>query len=361
MAYQYSDYPGQARRLADAGDSLLEAIADPGMDRGLVLVELETATTVKRPAAAAPASPEDTLSAILLELQSANTLIAAGMALNEHGGGADAKPLNEAVAQIRLTRSDVESHLSGVGRLGFAPQAEPSATLGDARKLFLESGDKTLDSIAGGTESVVGSAFEKLKKADPSKVLEAIDSLGQSFQFAAAAGRLIRKGVEMLKGALDSLSKLFGDEALTEIKDKVGELWQKFAADNHVVRILIGEPGARKRVSDFAQSPDLDISRFDGISRELALLEDKFQGIRKILDGLVTAVVLAAGLVGTLQFLGLWAVAPWVPLAGPIAYASIMGAALLAGLNYTGARPLFAWIRGVCSIVPDAQLARQVQ
>ena len=42
-AHQYSDYPTHARRLADAGASLLEAIADPAMDRSLSIVELESA------------------------------------------------------------------------------------------------------------------------------------------------------------------------------------------------------------------------------------------------------------------------------------------------------------------------------
>jgi hypothetical protein len=365
VASRYLDYPGQARRLADAGAGLLEVLADPDMDRNIAVMELETASSAKQStdlrmrfeagaaaAVTAPSSPEDLLSAILLELQSANTLMAAGMALNEHGGGADSKHLYKTVAQVRSTSSNFESYL----RLGFESRAEPSASLSDARKLFLNSGDRALDSIAGGTEGVIGSAYQQLKKMDPSKVTEAIENLGQSFQVAAATGRLLRQGLEKLKAVLNALSKIFDDKALSDIKDRVREVWQKFTADKHLVRVIIGEPAARQRLSGFSELTDVEISGFDGISRELALLDDKYQGIQKILNGLVQAVILAMGIVAALQVLGLWAAAPWVALAAGCAYGAIIGGALLAGLNYTGSQPLFGWIRGVYQIVPDPQL-----
>ena len=91
------------------------------------------------------------------------------------------------------------------------------------------------------------------------------------------------------------------------------------------------------------------------MSRDLALLEDKYQGMRKILNGLESALVLATGVVGALHAFGIWAVAPWVPLAVAGGYAALIGAALLVGLNYTGSRPLFGWIRGVCEIIKEQQ------
>lgn len=154
VSYQYSDYPSQARRLADAGASLLEAIADPAMDRGLIMVELEAAargTSARdlrlrfQPAAAtpvsAPPSPEDVLSGILLELQSANALMAAGLAMNEHGRGAQSQFLNDTVSEVRSTSLELGPHIA---RLQFAPQVEPSTTLEKALKLFRNSADRAL-------------------------------------------------------------------------------------------------------------------------------------------------------------------------------------------------------------------------
>jgi|SRR5882724_2157122 len=374
MAYQYSDYPNRARRLADAADSLLEAMEDNAMDRSLVIAELEAATSTILPAdlrarfepavatvAVAPQSAEDALSRILLEFQSANALMAAGIAMNEHGNGGDSQYLSDAVAQIRSTSSELGTHIAESTKLRFAPQTKPSATPEAARKLFRDSASRTLESIAGGTESVISSAFSKLKAVDQAKVSEAIDNLGKSFQVVATAGKLIRQGLEKLKAVLEALSNLFSDDVLADVKARVREIWQKFANEKTLVRDIIGLPAAQKRVGDFAEQAKLEISGLDSISRELALLEDKYQEKRNILNGLETAVVLTMGIVGALQVFGLWAAAPWVALAAGGAYAAIIGGALLVGMNYTGARRLFGWIRGVCEIVPGPDSIKAVQ
>lgn len=374
MAYQYSDYPSKARRLADAGTSLLESIADPAMDRGIVLVDLEAATIVStanlrsrfEPGAAAaaipPPSAEDVLSEILLELQSANALMSAGMALNEHGGGSDTQFLDKAVAQTRSTGLEFASHITNSTKAKqFTSQKEASPTLDEALKLFRDSANRTLESIASGTEGVITSAFEKLKEVDKSKVSQAIEDIGKSFEIVAVAGRLIRQGLEKLKSVLDSLSSIFGAEALADMKKKVREVWEKFAGGNNLLRSIIGVPAAQKRVSDFAEQTGLEIVLLDGMSGDLAKLEDKYQGIRKILTGLVSGVVLAMGIVAALQFVGLWATAPWIALAAAGAYAAIIGAALLVGLSFSGSRPMFEWIRGVCEIVPAPPQSKAAQ
>ncbi len=374
MTYQYSDYPSQARRLADAGANLLEAMTDPAMDRGIVIVELEAASTATlpndlrarfEPAATTPVaslrSPEDVLSGILLELQSANALMAAGLAMNEHGGGPDSRFLSDTVAQIQSTSSDLKSHIAASAKMQFAPQQEASTTLVESLKLFRDSAGRTLESIAGGTESLISSAFGKLKEVDQSKVSQAIDNLGKSFEVVTTAGKLIRQGLEKLKGVLDALSNLCGADALTDIKAKVREIWKEFTADRTLVRSIIGVPAVQKRVIDFAALPGLEISGLDCLSRDLALLEDKYQGKRKILSGLESAVAVAMGIVGALQIFGLWAATPWVALAAGGAYAAIIGGALLVGMNYTGSRPLFGWIRGVSEILQDPRLPKEDQ
>jgi len=175
VAYQYEDYPSKANRVADAANSLLDAIGDPGIDSSLVIDELEAATSTVtaqdlrarfEPATPAPAaalqSAEDVLSQILLELQSANALMAAGVAMNEHGGGGETKYLTDAVAQIQSTSTDISAHMRASRQRGFAPQGEPSATPEAALALFQKSAGRTLDSIAGGTEGIISSAQPQL-------------------------------------------------------------------------------------------------------------------------------------------------------------------------------------------------------
>jgi hypothetical protein len=375
VPYKYPNYPSQARRLADAGTSLLEALSDPLMDRAIAIVDLEAATssellstnlragfegTSEKPVITLR-SPEDVLSGILLELQSANTLMAAGLAMNELGGGAESRFLSDTVAQIRSTSSDMGSHISKSASMRFAPQTEASATVAEAVKLFGDSASRAIESIADGTENVISSAFAKLKEVDQTKVSQAIDNLGESFEVVATVGRLIGQGLEKLKAVLNALSNLCGADALADIRAKVREIWQKFNAGQTLVRTIIGVPTAQRRVADFAARPTLGIVELDGVSRDLALLEDKYQGKRKILNGLESAVALALGIVGALQVFGLWAATPWVALAAGGAYASIIGGALLVGMNYTGSRPLFGWIRGVCEILQKLDTPKEVQ
>ena len=375
MPYQYMDYPTHARRLADAGDNLLEAITDPEIDRGLVIVELETAASgvssketrlrfePAQDASGSAKSPDDVISGLLLDLQAANSLMAAGVAMNEHGKGSDTQYLREVVGQIRASSSGVDTHLAKSSTLRFAPQAQPSTTIEDAIKLFRDSAGRTLDSVAGGTEDVIDSAFSKLKDLDKSKISEAIDNLGKSFEIVAAAGNLIRRGLQKFNEVVNALSSLFGDGVADGVKAKVKEIWSKLTSGEYtknLVSFLIGVPEAKDRVDRFAKLPDPQIGVYDGVSRELALMEDQYQGKRKILDGLISAVVLAMGIIAGLQAFGLWAAAPWVIMAAAAAYAGIAGGALLAGMNYTGARPLFGWSRGVCEIVQDPRLSKTV-
>ena len=385
MPYQYVDYPAQARRLADAGDGLLESITDPEIDRGLVIVELETASSgvpekdlrlrfdPAETTPEAPQSPEDVLSGLLLDLQAANTLMAAGVALNEHGKGEDAQYLKDAVAQIRETSSEVDTHLAKSTKLRFASQTQPSATAEDAVKLFRDSAGRTLDSVTRGTEDLINSAFSKLKELDKSKISEAIDNLGKSFEVVAKVGELIRKGLQKLNEVLNSLSNIFGSGVLAEVKAKVKEVWDKFTSGEYtksVVQTIIGVPQAQERVNRFATLPSPQIAMYGGVSSELALLEDQYQCKRKILNGLISAVVLAMGIVAGLQALGAFvmaaaaatvaAAAPWIALAAAGAYAGIIGGALLVGMNYTGARQWFGWSRGVCEILQDPRPPKTV-
>ena len=201
MPPQYLNYPGQARRIADAGAILLEALEEPAMDKSIAIVELEAATsspvdlrarfepasTTSMPAAR---SPEDILSGILLELQSANALMAAGLAINEQGAEAEPKFLGEVVAQVESTASALEAHIAKSAQMQFAPQVEPSATTEQARKLCQESGSRALDSIADGTENIVRSVVAKLKQLDQATVIRAIENLGSSFEVSGKRGKL---------------------------------------------------------------------------------------------------------------------------------------------------------------------------
>jgi hypothetical protein len=369
MGYQYSDYPAKARRLADAGQNLLEALQDPSMDRGIAISDVEAATTVTgadlrlgfdasaggvTKDAESYGTPDDTLSGLLLELQSANVLMSAGIALNEHGGGADGRLLQDSIGQISSSRSELESAMaSSAAKQAFAPQEKPSGSVGDAVVLFRSSAERTLTSITEGTDGVINSIFKELKKLDGSKVLQAIDNLGQSFAVVASAGRLLRQGMEKLKSVLDALSKLFGADVLAKVKAEVKGIWEKFTSGQYtkdLVRSIAGIKSAEDRISEIAKLQGLEISRLDGVSRKLAGLEDRYQGNVKILNGLIAGVVTAMAILAFLHLVG-----PWLALAAAGAYAAILAGSLVVAINYCGCRHLLNWVHGVCDIIEEGR------
>ena len=217
--------------------------------------------------------------------------------------------------------------------------------------VFQGNAGKALTAISDGTVSIIESAVTQLKKMDGAKVLEAINRLGQSFEAGVAAGRLITQGLAKLKSVLDSLSSLFGPEAFSAIKAKVEEVWKKIIGGDYTraaVRRALAIEGVEHRVSEIAASKALNIQSVDAVSRSLAMLDDDYQRLLKTLNGIVSAIVVAMGVLAFLHMAG-----PWMALTGAAAYVCVLAAAVIAGMSYTGTLPIGP-VQGVGDVIESA-------
>jgi hypothetical protein len=360
MAYTYADYGPRSQRLANAAQQLLDALDDPNIDRSLAIIDLEQA------AAGAPASDlargfestlpmgipptvaetsEDALSAALLELQSANVLVSAGLALGEAGETAERGPLSESVSDIQGSRPPVSPVLRGFE----AATRVNSADLESARKTFRTNADGVLDGIVDDAAKVIGEIVEQLKRLDPGKVVQAIEGLGTAIPLVAKGGRLIKQGLEKLKNVISALGKMVGPELFGKAKDKVLDVWNK-ARDNDYTRtalsFLIQESDLEKRIASAAERTGVVLEKYDTASNEVAALAVKFGDTMKLLRSLLKAVVTAAAILAFVPV-----AAPYVPAATAGTYALLVAIAIITAASYSGSA---GWVRRERSI---AQLA----
>jgi hypothetical protein len=361
VAFTLDEYPARAESLLNAGRHLLDSFEDDEIDRNIATIDLETAAASRLPAdnrlgfaastegspsAAGFASFDDALGAAMLDLQSANVLLSAGAALTD-GSDTARTWLKHSIANVSESQSAITSAFSAT-KLNFAAPAQPSNTIDDALTLFQTNASKALTAVSDGTVSVIDSVATQLKKLDGAKVLEALNKLGQSFDAGVAAGRLITQGLAKLKSVLDSLSSLFGPEAFTAIKTKVQEIWKKIVNGDYTraaVRWALSIERVESRVTEIAKSKAITIHSLDMVSRSLALLDDDYQRLLMILNGIVSAIVVAMGVLGFLHLAG-----PWMALTGAAAYVCVMAAAVLAGIGYTGTMPV-GRVRGVLAAI----------
>jgi hypothetical protein len=365
MAYRYADYPARSNSLTDAGQTLLDSLEDEDIDRSVAIQDLESAAHVS-PASEVmlrfapevtdriPQPPEqtgtdDALSGILLELQSANVLMSAGVALNEHGRGPAPSLLTESLQQVEASRSAVTQELQARSQLQFAPaKGAKSPNLEKAKHTFRENAEGVLKDIVDDAASVISTVLEQTKKLDATKVLQSIDKLGESFEGIAAAGRLIRQGIEKLKSALESLTNLFGKDLLGRMKEKVRDLVHKFQSGQYtrdLLTSLFGVENTKGRIAEVLELSTIGLERFDEASNELPRLSDKYKSTMKLLQSLISGVVLAGSIISFLHL-----AAPWVPLSLAVTYVGLIAATVLIGMDYSDSGGLLHWVRGVGEI-----------
>jgi hypothetical protein len=295
-------------------------------------------------------SPADALSGVLLDLQAANVLLSAGIALNEHGRGPDSSLLDRSLQEAENSRAAVTLDVSAEAAvLRFAAEAGvKSATVEAAKTTFRKNAQGVLKDIVDDANAVVNDVLEKLKKFDGAKVIEGIDKLGESIQVVAAAGKLIRQGLDLLKKALDALSKLFGKEALATSKKKVGEIWEKFQSGKYTQDVLawtFDVKGTEARIAAALEQANVDASVIDNATNALPGLSTKYKNNMKLLRSLMSAVALAGSIIAFLQL-----AAPYIPLALAGVYAALIGATVLIGMDYSDSGRGLGWVRGVGQI-----------
>jgi hypothetical protein len=196
--------------------------------------------------------------------------------------------------------------------------------------------------------------LDELKKLDPGKMAEAISGLGQSVPVVALAGRLIRKGIEKLKSALDALITLFGKEAFDKIKDKVGELCGKLASGDAIGELLetvCGVTNAKVRIRAVLAPPDPKLENVDAASGELDPLIDGYRRNTRLMRALVITIAVAGAILAYYS-----AAVPWLPLAIASTYVGIIAGTVLIATDYVGSRSVLHWVVGVATIADSIRL-----
>ncbi len=351
MIYSRGVYLTQTNRLLSSGRDLLLGLEGPGAKEGIADLE-EAAKPApaaefgfqSAPGAGGGVNPDDALRAILFEVQSANVLIGAGLATEIPQPTSE--PLSLALDQIEETQSTATAAPSSF-RFA-AGSSVKSADLASAKKTFRADAQFALDQVVSGAAGVIDSVFEQLKKLDAAKVIEAIENLGKPFQQLVEAGRLVKQGFERLKKAIQSLLDLIGSGSLDDVKDRVSEIWDKLLKGEYANEILGWTFGVKKtatQIDGILQSNRLETGDLDSASNSLRPFTESYGGKVALIKALLGAVTLiSAGLAW------LHVVAPWLPLALGGAYAALIGATVVIGMNYAGGGGVIQWTRGVREI-----------
>jgi hypothetical protein len=135
---------------------------------------------------------------------------------------------------------------------------------------------------------------------------------------------------------------------LAQLKERASEVWDKFVKGEYTQEILartFGVSETGNRIDGILQNANLEIAGLDSASNALRPLTESYGGKIAIVKGLLAAVALIAG---GLAFLHV--AMPWLPLLLGGAYAALVGATVLIGMNYAGRAGVLWWVAGVRDI-----------
>jgi len=332
----------RALRVRDAREWLLSAADEQGLE----------ATQAREKYFTAPASAADktisaveALTAILDQAQTAQTLIAAGHAINETGAGGDAAALDNAIVALE-SGPDFATVLA----LHFSVEPTRSPDLPTAMQTLRSRTDESMKTLVSEAHHAGSKVVEKLIRIDSTKALEALANLGGPFEKLPDLGILIRKGIEKLQSAIDSLKWLLDEEALKQVKEKITALW-KHVQDGTLLDSLLAWTFEDRKIQatlqEIAEKQTPASGRVDGASDLLPALGEGFKNQMKWASTLNTVVAASSGL---LLIAG-------VVAAGPLAaftvgaYLLILAAIVIIGRDYAGRKGHFHDGNGILGVI----------
>lgn len=333
--------------------------------RAFMFSELETASAEDK--VMRERATEDALGSILADLQVANVLMAAGLAMGETGEKAEPRLLDDALLKLETTMRAVEQPLAspltgGIqpGRFGFAslvtaPEVVESPDLPSAVETFKGRSEETLARLVNEAQGVATDAITALSKLDAAKVLEALSKLGDQVQEIGKIGRLVRHGVEKLQGAINALIGLLNSEALAGIKDQVEKMWNDVKEGKYVAQALewvFGVKATRAYIAEILGSEDLKREALDEGTNDLDQLAITFEETMKMTQGIAAAVTLAGTVLSLTPLAG-----PELVLLAASAYVLILAAVVLIGMDYADSGRVLQSVRGVREIAASVRLA----
>ena len=288
----------------------------------------------------------DVMAAVLSDVHVANTLMAAGNALEETDADPNPELLNQAVFGMEET-APLQEQTERV--LAFSAEPIHSTDLPSARATFQRRADETLNSLISAANDASGNLISAMKKVDGQKLLDGPSQLGGPLADLPKAGNLFRKGVEKIQNAFDFLRRVLDSQLVSEVKEKLGELWSKIK-DGTWADALLGWAfnvrTVRELLAKAATSDKVGADHLDRATDSFAPLAENFSTEMTWAKTITSAVSFGSGL---LLLAGVTAGSSALFLAG--AYLSILAAILVMGRDSAGSGKLFHGNRGVSSIV----------
>lgn len=324
--------------------------------RGFMFSEIETTKAAGK--RIGNRATEDVLATIMADLNMSSMLMAAGQSTGEVGPQKNRQLLDEALLKLGNSTRIVERSLPGLlssgsqpGRFGFVGEVPASrvqsADLPAAIENFRKNSEDTLSALIEGAKDAVMSIIEALSKIDAGKVTQALAQIGSGIADLPKIGRLFRQGVELLSGAIDSLTRLLGKDLINKVKEQVAKVWENLKDGKYVAAPIawaFGVDAAREDIARILKSDGLKQTALDEASNALTQLGLGFRENMGLLQSIAGAVAVA----GTLLFL-IPGLGPNLTLVAASIYGVILGAVVLIGRDYTDSGPLQR-VRGVREI-----------
>ena len=353
MSYGRSAYLTHTNTLLASGRDVLATVGKPA--GAAKIAELERAADPSADASFAfsatagqgGANAEDALRSILYEAQSANVLIAAGIATEIPQPST--MPLSQALDQIEEVQGTATTAVAGF--LFASGSSAKSADLASAKQTFRADAQFSLDRCVSESVEVISSVFDQLKKMDGSEVAAAIEKLGKPFEQAVQAGRLLKKGIEKLKTVIQHLLDLLGGGAMETVKKQVSDVWTRLTNGEYAKDLLASSFGVKhtmSRIDAILASASVDISDLDSASNAFRPLTDNFGSKMSLMKGILATIVVITGGITLLHL-----AVPWLPLIVAGAYVALIGATVLIGMNYAGSGGVLQWVKGVREIADN--------
>ena len=290
--------------------------------------------------------PIDVLSSILEDTQVGNTLIAAGHALDETGSGGSVRALDDAISGLQT----VDFRSQALVALNFAGEPTHSADIAAAAQTLRVRANECMNTFVTEARAAGSQVITQLSKVDSAKALEALSRLGGPFAQLPQIGVLIKKGIERLQRAMDSLVKLLDAAGLKETKEKLTALGSKLRDGTLIDSLLqwaLGGDSVKAAIDKVLGTSTVGTSTLDGASDLLPPLGEGFK--TKMAWARTLTGVIAAG-AGLLLVVGVAAAAP-VAVFTAGAYLLVLAAIIVVGRDYAGNGDFFLQHKGLRAII----------
>lgn len=310
-----------------------------------------------RPEPASQGAAHDVLVTVLADFDVASVLVAAGQASGDGvAPPGDPALLDQALGRLAQTTRSMSAEAAVPLRFGFGepdpPQPEPASPTPEAAAQRLrERTGEALTTLYKQTGSVAGKIATALKDMAPEAVTEAMQKLGEAVPAVPKVGRLLGRGLRVLRRALETLGRLLRLDVAGKVRGWVGELWERAKAGtllDPLLRQMFGHDETTALVDDvLSRTPGT--ADLDTASTELTALTRGFTAVAETLHQQITRLTAVTGVaVVAAHFLP--PLLPWIAPTAALGYLLVLAVAIVVAMDYADSgldRGHIVGVRGV--------------